>query len=301
MDWDKLRVFHAVAEAGSLTHAGKMLNLSQSAVSRQVTKLEEAMEVNLFQRHARGLVLTEQGEILFEATKDIFEKLSNLKGQLQDTRKLAEGPLTITVSEFIGSTWLAPKLAKLREEAPEVQMTILFDDRILNLNMREADAAIRLTQPTEPDVIQRHLTTIHFHLCGSRTYFAKHGEPNSIEELKNHCLIGFPENISAPFKSPNRIFDMAGIKTKDSHNILMMNSMYAIQKSVATGAGIALLPDYLIAENDEFKVILPRVESPTVDMYFVYAKERKDSQRIIAFRDFLLRSIENTTFSINYT
>lgn len=301
MDLDKLRVFHAVAEAGSLTYAGKLLNISQSAVSRQISAFEESIEVILFRRHARGLVLTEQGEILFNETKDVFEKLAKIKGQLQDSRKLDEGPLTITVSEFIGSTWLSPKLAKLREEAPGIQMTVLFDERLLNLNIREADAAIRLIKSTEPDLIQRHLTKIHFHLCGSRAYFAKHGEPKSTNDLKDHCLIGFPKHIAIPFRRTNKIFDIAGINIKENHNILMMNSMYAIQKAVVTGAGIALLPDYLIAENDEFKVILPKTENHTVDMYLVYAKERKDSQRIVTFRDFLLRSIKNTTFSINYT
>src|SRR5687768_5572766 len=144
MDWDKLRIFHAVAEAGSFTHAGETLNLSQSAVSRQISTLEESIGVTLFHRHARGLILTEEGELLHNAAGDIFGKLAMIEGQLADSKQLPEGPLRITVAEFIGSTWLAPKLEQLRREHPDIQMIMLLDDRILNLGMREADAAIRL-------------------------------------------------------------------------------------------------------------------------------------------------------------
>ncbi len=136
MDWDKLRIFHAVAEAGSFTHAGETLNLSQSAVSRQISSLEESLGVTLFHRHARGLLLTEQGELLHKTARDIFGKLSMIEGQISDSRQLAEGPMRITVAEFIGSTWLAPRLGQLRDLHPDIQMTVLLDDRILNLGMR---------------------------------------------------------------------------------------------------------------------------------------------------------------------
>jgi len=138
MDWDKLRIFHTVAEAGSFTHAGEMLNLSQSSVSRQISTLEESLGVPLFHRHARGLLLTEQGELLHKTAMDIFGKLAMIEGQLSDTKQLPEGPLRLTVAEFIGTTWLVPKLATLQEKHPHLQMTILMEDRVLNLGMREA-------------------------------------------------------------------------------------------------------------------------------------------------------------------
>src|SRR5579875_248335 len=84
MDWDKLRVFHAVAEAGSFTHAGEVLNLSQSAVSRQISALEESLNVPLFHRHARGLILTEQGELLFRTVQDVMLKLDAVRSHLTD-------------------------------------------------------------------------------------------------------------------------------------------------------------------------------------------------------------------------
>ncbi len=297
MDWDKLRIFHAVAESGSLTGAGKALALSQPAVSRQIANLEESLGVGLFRRHARGLVLTEQGEILHEATKEIFQRLFVVKGQLTDTRKLPEGPFIITVSEFISSTWLAPKLVQFREKYPDIQLTILVDDKILKINLKEADAALRLSKPTESDLVHRQLTSIHFHICASKKYLEKHGRPKTVTELKNHNLIGFPDNIKWPFPNPNWLFEISGVNLRTNNNVLMMNSMHSIHQAVQSGAGIAVLPDYLIADDPALEVVLPRLERPPVDLYFIYAEERRNSRRLTAFRDFLLENIENTTFA----
>lgn len=291
LDWDKLRIFHAVAQAGSFTHAGDMLNLSQSAISRQVGSLEDTLGISLFYRHARGLILTEEGELLFETTKDIFAQLSMIEGQMMDSRKLPEGPLRITVSEFIGTTWLAPKLAKLRELHPAIQLTILIDDKVLNLGMREADAAIRMHRPEQADLIQRHVATIGFHICASRDYIAKYGAPDTVEDLKNHTLLGYPENVPPPFSDPNWLIRVADINTEQATNVILINSMYGIERAVSNGVGIALLPDYLVKGNDMLQIILPEIQRDKVDMYFVYPEERRNSARIALFRDFLLQSL----------
>lgn len=296
MDWDKLRIFHAVAEAGSFTHAGETLNLSQSAVSRQISSLEESLGVTLFHRHARGLLLTEQGELLHKTARDIFGKLSMIEGQISDSKQLPEGPMRITVAEFIGSTWLAPRLGKLRDEHPDIQLTVLLDDRILNLSMREADAAIRLYKPEQPDLIQRQLTTLRFHIAASPAYLEKHGRPKDLKDLQNHTLIGFPENVPAPFADPNWLFRVAGVDPEDHNNLLMMNSMYAIQRAVESSAGIAALPHYMFHNNPDLEVILPEAERSGVDVYFVYPEERRHSKRIAIFRDFLLETLRHEDF-----
>lgn len=296
MDWDKLRIFYAVAEAGSFTHAGETLNLSQSAVSRQISTLEESIGVSLFHRHARGLILTEEGELLHKTAGEIFGKLAMIEGQLADSKQLPEGPLRITVAEFIGSTWLAPKLAQLRAEHPDIQLTMLLDDRILNLNMREADAAIRLYKPEQPDLIQRQLTSIHFHICASKDYLKKIGTPKNVKELKKHTLIGYPENVPAPFADPNWLFRMADVDGESDTTTIMMNSIYGIFEAVKAGAGIAALPDYMIAGNKDVVQILESTTRPPVDVYFVYPEERRNSKRIGIFKDFLLKTVSETKF-----
>lgn len=296
MDWDKLRIFHAVAEAGSFTRAGEGLNLSQSAVSRQISTLEDSLGVLLFHRHARGLLLTEQGELLHETARDIFGKLAMIEGQLSDSKQLPEGTLRITVAGFIGSTWLAPRLAALQNEHPNLQITLLLDDRILDLGMREADAAIRLYKPEQPDLIQRHLVSVHFHVCASTAYIKKHGKPESVKELKEHTLISYPEGVLAPFSEPNWLLRVAGINPGDNKKILMMNSMIAIHQAIENHVGLAVLPNYLVAGNKNIEILLLDVERPPVDMYFVYPEERRHSKRIAVFRDFLLEIISKTPF-----
>ena len=110
MDWDKLRVFHAVGEAGSFTPAGEALNLSQSAVSRQIGALEESLGVPLFHRHARGLILTEQGELLYQTTRDVFSKLTSVQSMLSESTEKPTGPLRITTTMAFGSIWLTPRI-----------------------------------------------------------------------------------------------------------------------------------------------------------------------------------------------
>lgn len=296
MDWDKLRIFHAVAEAGSFTHAGEKLNLSQSAVSRQISTLEESLGVSLFHRHARGLLLTEQGELLAKTARDIFGQLSMIEGQLQDSKQTPEGPLRITTAEFIGSTWLAPALSQMRSAHPNIQLTMLLDDRILNLNMREADAAIRLHKPEQPELIQRQLATLNFHIYATDTYLKRYGIPKDIKDLKNHTLIGFPEGATPTFSDQNWLLRSANIDTDSDNNVMMLNSLFAIYQAVRNGAGLGALPDYLAQRDENLKIVLPELKAPSVNMYFVYPEERKNSGRLSIFRDFLVKLVQDTKF-----
>jgi len=296
MDWDKLKIFYAVARAGSLTGASKTLNLSQSVISRHISNLEESLSTPLFRRHARGLVLTEQGEILFETAEDISQKIVRTEEKIHNTRDLPEGALKVTVSEFIGCTWLVPKIARFRQKYPKIQLSIVMDDKFLNLNMKEADAAIRLAAPQAADLVQRQLTTIHFHVCASKDYLDEYGRPKNLKELEDHYLIGYPKDGEVPFENPNWLLDKAGVDSDTKHRVLRMNSMSAIQEAVLTGGGIAALPHYLIEQNKKLEIILPKVNPPSVDMYFVYSNEQKNSKRTELFRDFLLKNVKDTSF-----
>lgn len=296
MDWDKLRTFHIVAEAGSFTHAGEGLDLSQSAVSRQISALEESLDVKLFHRHARGLVLTEAGEMLSNTAKDIFGKLAMIEGRLCDSRSTPSGSLRITAPEFLGSTWLVPRISKLREQYPQLQITLLFDDRILNLSMREADAAIRLYKPDQNDLMHVKLGKIDFHICGSREYFEKNNMPTMVKDLKDHTLIGYPQQSTTPYEDPNWLFRKANVNVQNNPNLLQMNSLYAIFEAVRNGAGLASLPDYLVNNTDEIVSCLDNVTPPSVDVYYVFAEERKESSRIKVLQDFLIEDVKKTAF-----
>src|SRR5437868_11699265 len=203
MDWDKLRVFHTVATAQSFTHAGEMLNLSQSAISRQISALEESLQVDLFHRHARGLLLTEQGEILFKTVGDILTRLSAAENALLESKERPRGPLKITAPVAIGTTWLTPHMREFAEAYPEILVTLLVDDRELDLTMREADVAIRLFPAKHPDLIQKLLTTLNNSLYASNEYLRVHGVPKKPQDLSSHRLVTFGEDIRLPFAEVN--------------------------------------------------------------------------------------------------
>lgn len=296
MDWDKLRIFHAVAEAGSFTHAGDKLNLSQSAVSRQISALESSLNVMLFHRHARGLLLTEEGEILEQAAQEIFGKLAMIEGRLSDSRELAEGPLRITVASFIGSTWLAPRVAKFHKQNPHIQLSVVLDDRVLNLGMREADAGIRLYTPEQPDLVQRQLTTLQFRVCASTDYVKENGAPKDEKDLTQHTLLGFTEGIYAPYAEVNWLLRTANVEIENNPKVITINSIQGIYKAVRNNAGIAVLPDYMIENDERIQILMDDIQPPGVDMFFVYPEERRNSKRIGAFRDFLLETISETHF-----
>jgi DNA-binding transcriptional LysR family regulator len=294
MDWDKLRIFHAVAEAGSFTHAGEALNLSQSAVSRQISALEESLNVPLFHRHARGLILTEQGELLYRTARDVFAKLAMTEGLLSETKDRPRGPLKVTTTVAFGSTWLIPHIREFLDLYPEIQLSVVVDDSELDLSMREADIAIRMSAPRQADLIQRHLATAHFHIYATAEYLKRHGTPQRPEDLDDHLLITYGEELRAPIPQVNWLVDLGATPEKPRQAILQVNSIYAIYRAALIGLGIAALPDYLAVQSSELVRVLPEIEGPPIEVYFVYPEELRSSKRISVFRDFLIRKVNET-------
>lgn len=292
MDWDKLRVFHAVAEAGSFTRAGESLNLSQSAVSRQVSGLEESLQVPLFHRHARGLMLTEQGEILLKTVREIFAKLKMAEGRIIESRERPQGPLKITTTVAFGSVWLTPRLKEFLEEHPDIDVSMVLTDDELDLSMREADVAIRMMPPTQSDLVQRRLMTMRYHVFAAPSYLQKHGMPRRPEDLDNHRLVVFGEDARPPVPNLNWLLHAGAREGGRRHAFLRVNSTYAIFRAVQSGIGIGALPQYLNHETGNLVEILPELRGPILDVYFVYAEELRHSNRIAVFREFIVRKME---------
>jgi DNA-binding transcriptional LysR family regulator len=292
MDWDKLRIFHAVAEAGSFTHAGESLNLSQSAVSRQISALEESLNVSLFHRHARGLILTEQGELLYRTAHEVFAKLAMAEAQLSESKDRPKGQLKVTTTVALGSTWLAPRMGEFLEVYPDVTVDLLLDDRELDLSMREADVAIRMAPPRQPELIQRHLMTVHMHVYAAPSYIKRYGLPKSPEDLEQqHKVIVYGEETKPPVPDVNWLLKL-GVKGDGSRRpSLTVNNVYAIQRAAQAGLGLAALPEFMVQGTSNLVRVMPDIEGPRVDAYFVYPEELRNSKRIQVFRDFLLRKV----------
>ena len=296
MDWDKLRVFHAVAEAGSFTHAGETLKLSQSAVSRQISALEESLGTTLFHRHARGLILTEQGELLNQTVKDVFGKLAMTEAMLTESKERPKGPLKVTTTVAFGSTWLTPRIREFLDLYPEIEMTLLLDDGQLDLSMRQADVAIRMAPPRQPDLIQRLLMKVHVNLYTTREYLDANGTPEAAEDLENHKIVIFGEEARLPASSVNWLMDLCRAYKRNPKQVLRVNNIYGIYRAVKSGMGIASLPDFMVREDKELIRVLTDLEGPSVDAYFVYPEVLRHSKRIAVFREFLIKRIAESHF-----
>ena len=289
MDWDKLRIFHAVADAGSLTHAGDTLHLSQSAVSRQIRALEESLGTTLFHRHARGLILTEQGELLFDATSSMARKLDGAAARIRDSEEHVLGELKVTTAVGFGTLWLAPRLGKLYAKYPDLKIDLLLEERVLDLPMREADVAIRMKEPTQSDLIRRRLLNIRMRLYATPEYLEQAGVPETLEELTQHRLIS---------QKPDQPQVAAGarlvqqILAQNIASTLTVNNYFGVLQGVLANVGIGGLPDYLTADHSRLIRVLPDVDSDEVPVFLAYPEELRQTRRVAAFRDFVLEEIQ---------
>lgn len=296
MDWDKVRIFYTVAEAGSFTRAGEDLGLSQSAVSRQVSALERELKSPLFHRHARGLILTEQGELLFRAARDMTMRLESTRARLSESRERPSGTLRVTATLGLGTHWLTPRLGEFMDQYPDIRLELILTDDELDLSMREADVAIRLRQPVQGDLIQRRLFTVHFHVYASTEYLKRFGQPEKLSDLDNHRILTFGGAIPHYLLTAHWLVT-AGRDNKDQHiPHLLSNNITSLKKAVEKGAGIAVLPDYLVEQGLGLVQILPDVEMPSLDSYLVFPEEMKNVARVQAFRDFLVSKAQRWTY-----
>lgn len=296
MDWDKLRIFHAVADAGSLTHAGDVLHLSQSAVSRQIRGLEEALGTTLFHRHARGLILTEQGELLFEATAAMASKLDTAAARIRDSEEHIFGELRVTTATGFGTLWLVPRLPRLYAKYPDLKIDLILEERVLDLPMREADVAIRMKEPAQSDLIRRRLLNIRMRLYATQQYLDQAGTPRRFDELIKHRLIcqnpGTPQ-VSSGAALAHRILALNPTST------LTINNYFGVLQGVLSHVGIGVLPDYLTSDFGELVRVLPDLESEDVPVFLAYPEELRTSRRVAAFRDFVLEEIQSHRRQIN--
>ena len=191
MDWDKLRVFQAAADAGSFTHAGETLGLSQSAVSRQVGALEADLGAPLFHRHARDSSSPSKAKCCSAPCATWFSSSTPCaagSSTAARSRTANCGSRQLLASAPIG--WRRGS-ASSSISTPRSSCNYLLSDDDLDLGMREADVALRLREPSQPDLIRRRLFTVHFHAYASAEYLRKHPQPRKVEDLDQHHLVAF--------------------------------------------------------------------------------------------------------------
>jgi len=296
MDWDKLKIFHTVAEAGSFTSATVVLNISQSAISRQIQSLEEELKVKLFERHARGLTLTESGEYVYKTAHEVVSKIKEVEISLGDQKNKPTGKLTITTVRSFGTHWLTPRIQDFITLNPEVEVELIFDDKELDLSTRQADIGIFMRRPKQLNYIQRKLVDINYHIYGSTKYLGKFGIPKSVNDLNKHRFISFGKGAPSPVFNPDWALKLGSKDTNKIKPVMKVNSVMGLLLAVESGVGLAALPDYLVSQSNNVVKVLPKAAGPITEAHFVYPQSLKNVARVQAFRNFIFSKLSETKF-----
>ena len=296
MDWDKLKIFHTVAEAGSFTNASTILNLSQSAISRQIQSLEKDLKINLFERHARGLVLTSNGEYLFKTANDVISKLKEVESNLSEEKNQIKGKLIVTTVVSFGTTWLTPRIKEFMDLHPEIEIELIFSDKELDLATRQADVAIRMRRPKQLNLIQKKFVNFNYHIYGSNEYLDKNGYPKTLKDLDKHKFITYGKGAPSPVYNPDWVLKIGAKDGKKRKSVMKVNSVYGLLLAVQSGVGLAALPDYITHNISGITKVLPNEPGKPTETHFVYPASLKNNARLIAFRNFLFSKVNEWKF-----
>jgi len=301
MDWDKLRIFYHIASSGSFTQANKVLHTSQSALSRQIAHLEEALGYQLFERHARGLHLTPKGQLLFKAAEEVYQKVQTTQLILAEKQVAPCGSLIIETSYLISYVWIRPYIEAFLKQYPDMRISIIGNDGYSGLHNNKADVGIRPHTPHLTGYAEQYLTTFNFRPYASPEYINEFGKPHTLKDLAKHRLLAFGEYRSPPYEGINYLLQ-TGSKPGEQHSpYLTVNCFLSLAQFVEKGVGIAALPAEVLpslsASSSKFIPILPELPGRKIDLFYVYPEELRKSQRITALGDFLFEHL-NKAFTL---
>tara|TARA_B100000780_G_scaffold236462_1_gene177282 strand:+ start:1415 stop:2305 length:891 start_codon:yes stop_codon:yes gene_type:complete len=296
MDWDKLKIFHTVAEASSFTKASTILNLSQSAISRQIQSLENELKIKLFERHARGLVITSNGEYLYKTAHEVISKLKDVEANLSSEKDKLNGKLTVTTVVSFGTTWLTPRIQEFMTLNPKIEIELIFDDKELDLSTRQADIGIWMRRPKQLNYIQKKFVNFNYHIYGSNNYLEKYGYPKTSKDLNKHNFITYGRGAPSPVFNPDWALKLGVQDGKKRKPVMKVNSVYGLLLAVQSGVGLAALPDYITYNVPNITKILPNESGRPTETHFVYPSSLKNVARVTAFRNFIFSKVGEWKF-----
>lgn len=295
LDWNRLRNCRVVHEAGSFTKAANVMNITQSAVSRQIGALERDLGYDIFFRNRDGLLPTEYGEYFLESIQKMVDALELGLARINEMHERPIGPLVLTTTEAFGSAWLSSRLNKFHVSHPGIEVSLLLVDNVLlDLCQREADCAIRFAKPEQPNLVSRFIAKFSYELFASQDYLDKFGVPKTEKDLQNHQLIIYGDGVGQlPIRHMNWLGQLGGGPNRKIPNITI-NNIYGIYRATENGLGVAALPFYISERSDKLVRVLPQLSGPKIPIYFVYPEEVGKSCRISMLRNFILEEIQSS-------
>lgn len=287
MQWDKLKTFYYVAKFESFTKTGQHLNISQSAVSRQIIDLEHQVGHKLFKRLSKGLALTEQGKLLFQNTEKMFVFSELAITQIQNEQLEPQGELSLGTNVGLVDTWLYKIIPDFLKIYPKINLSIFSKDGPLDVESLEVQVALQPYIHNQHELIQNFLMRWHRRLYASKEYLHKYGTPKTVEDLKHHHLIGFgPEKIHL-FDNINWHLKL-GNKNKVQKPYISANSLRALFHFGNSGFGIiSFSQESSLLQNSKLIEVLPELKGPNIDIYFTYPMQLKGIKKIVALEEYI--------------
>jgi DNA-binding transcriptional LysR family regulator len=284
-DWDDARFFLAIARAGSVSGAGRSLRVQQSTVSRRLAGLEECLGARLFERTPDGYILTAAGETLQARAERMEEEAMSAERELLGRESRIAGVVRLTTPEAFGNGFMAPLVARLRLEQPEILLELVAANAKLSLTKREADLAIRSGRPQQALLVMRRMGELADGLYASREYLARRGRPAG-PDLRDHDYIDYDDGYSSQA-------EMAWLRqlARPGRCALRVTGTHGMFGAVHAGLGIGVLPCWMGDAEEKLERVLP-AERYAADLWMVLHRDLRHVARIRVVAEFLARELK---------
>jgi DNA-binding transcriptional LysR family regulator len=283
-DWDDARFFLAVHRTGSLSAAGRRIQVNQTTVGRRIASLEETLGVRLFEKGARGFTLTGAGERFLPHAERIEDEVHATALEISGQESRLSGTVRVTAADAFGPFFVTPLLAEFRGRYPEIEVELNADVRVLSLSKREADIALRNLRPKEATLVSRKLANFGIAMYASKSYVEARGRPKG-RDLSAHDLIDFETSVSPTQEA--RWYEQ---NARKGRTVFRSNSTWANLHACAAGLGLALIPCYLGDPHPGLVRVMPPEDVIVRDLYMVMHRDLRHSARVRACADFLVRA-----------
>ena len=287
-DWADIRLFLAVLDHGSLVAASEALGLTQPTVGRRLTAMEERLGIPMFVRAGRRMQLTDAGAGILESARRMEREMLAIERSLDVHSTELCGEVTISATEGTGTEWLTPVLHDFHQEYPDIVIRVQIDSRAVDLLHREADLALRLGRPTQPSLIGRHLLDVAFGLYAAQQYLEHRGEPQSIQELGDHDIVGL--ELRQGRVAMTKAFPTA--ERLPGNYVYFTNSPAAQLAAVEAGFGIGVLSHRWASMRDTLVPVMPDYPQARLELWLVSHEELRYSARIRAVSDYIAKRFE---------
>lgn len=285
-DWNQLRAFLVTAEEGSLSAAAKALKLTQPTLSRQVSGLEDALGVTLFERAGRVLVLTEAGDLLLDHARQMGEAANAVSLAASGQAEAIEGKVSITATDMASTYLLPPIIKRLSETAPGISIEVIASNEVQNLQRREADIALRNAAPSEPELITRRLRSNNAFFAAKPSYLEQFGPVETVEDLNRATWIGYTD--------PARMAEFmarVGLSVPPENVRYFSENSLVVWEMFRQGLGVCILIDGLRDLDPDVVHLMPDWPKIEVPFYIITHKALRSSKRIRIVWDAIVEAL----------